>query len=123
MSTPRKKAISSADPRFDIRAWPGIEGGQPIAAEDAVHLADDLSVLADPVRVRIISLLAANEPRPTTVTELVSKLDRTQPTISHHLRVLLAAGFCTREQSGTWSLYRVRPRRFRELAKSISPKN
>ncbi|KAB1655690.1 winged helix-turn-helix transcriptional regulator [Pseudoclavibacter chungangensis] len=84
-------------------------------------LAHDLQVIADPARLRILSLIASHSPRPSSVTELVDRLGLSQSTVSHHLRTLVDAGLLVREQSGTWGLYRARGARLRELARLIAP--
>lgn len=104
-----------------LSAWPGREAPSEISPSQAQALAHDLRVLADPARIRILSIAASHAGRPTTVTELVDALDLTQATVSHHLRVLLDAGFLARERSGTWSLYRVVDARMRALAGQIGP--
>lgn len=65
-----------------------------------------LKALADPVRLRLMSLIAAADE--TCVCELTAPFDLSQPTISHHLRVLHEAGLVARERRGTWVYYRAR---------------
>lgn len=100
-------------------AWPGDALDVALGADDAVTLARDLQVVADPARLRILSLIASHAPRPSSVTELVDRLGLSQSTVSHHLRTLVEAGLLEREQSGTWGLYRARGARLRELARRI----
>lgn len=102
-------------------AWPGRDRTTAVSPSEAQALAHDLRVLADPARIRILSIASSHPGRPTTVTELVDALTLTQATVSHHLRVLLDAGFLARERSGTWSLYRVVEPRMRELAGRLGP--
>lgn len=69
-------------------------------------LAQQLSALADPMRLRILSLMSSLEPRPVTVTELTDLLGCAQGTTSHHLKLLHESGMVQVERSGNWRLYR-----------------
>jgi ArsR family transcriptional regulator len=80
---------------------------QPLAAEDAERLASALKVLADPVRLRLLSLIQAQTDNEACVCHLTEALGLSQPTISHHLKVLLQAGLVEREQRGSWAYFRV----------------
>lgn len=82
----------------------------------ATELADALKVLADPARLRLLSLIAAGEGGEACACDLVEPLERSQPTVSHHLSVLVDAGFLTREKRGRWAWYRVDRDRLRALA-------
>jgi ArsR family transcriptional regulator, arsenate/arsenite/antimonite-responsive transcriptional repressor len=75
--------------------------------------------LGDPTRVRIVHLLATSE-EPVCVCELVEPLGLTQPTVSHHLKVLADAGLVTRERRGTWMFYRLVPERVEALRDALS---
>ncbi len=83
-------------------------------------MAGDLKVLADPVRLRLLSLIAASEASEACACDLVPSLGRSQPTVSHHLSVLTAAGFVTREQRGRWAWYRVVPERMAALGHAVA---
>ncbi|PPG38275.1 helix-turn-helix transcriptional regulator [Pseudoclavibacter sp. RFBA6] len=103
-------------------AWPGAASAAPLDAASANALAHGLQVLADPTRLRILSLVAANPDRPTTVTELVAALGCAQSTASHHLRILVDGGYLSYERSGTWGLYRLEAPRLLETSASIRPR-
>lgn len=75
----------------------------------ADDLARSLKALADPARLRLISIIAASEGQEACVCDLTEPLDIGQPTVSHHLRVLTDAGFITRSKRGTWAYYRLVP--------------
>ena len=75
---------------------------------DAEDLARALRVLADPARLRIISLIQAQPGAEACVCHLTDPLGLTQPTVSHHLKVLLQAGLVDREKRGSWAFYRIR---------------
>lgn len=82
--------------------------GAPLTPADAERLAGTLKAVADPARLRILSLLQAQPDGEACVCHLTGPLGLKQPTVSHHLRVLHEAGLLEREQRGTWAHYRVR---------------
>jgi ArsR family transcriptional regulator len=88
---------------------------------DAVALADALKVLADPARLRLLSLVASAEAGEACACDLVEPLGRSQPTVSHHLSMLVDAGFLTREKRGRWAWYRIVPERLQLLRAALGP--
>ncbi len=87
----------------------------PLSEERAVALARDFAVLADPVRLRLLSLIASVSAGEACVCELVEPVDRSQPTVSHHLKVLADAGLIAGEKRGRWVWYRPVPDRLAQL--------
>ena len=83
----------------------------PLTDEKATELAGAFAVLADPVRLRLLSLLASAPAGEACVCELVEPLGRSQPTVSHHLKILAEAGLIAGEKRGRWVWYRVVPER------------
>ena len=81
----------------------------------AVELAESLKVLADPARLRLLSMIAAAEGGEACACDLTEPLGRSQPTVSHHLSVLVDAGFLTREKRGRWAWFRVERERLQAL--------
>jgi ArsR family transcriptional regulator len=79
----------------------------PLAEADASLLASWFKVLADPARLRLLSMIAASDE--TCACDLVDPLEISQPTVSHHLRVLYEAGLVDREKRGRWVFYRPLP--------------
>jgi len=77
----------------------------------AEELATLLKALADPVRIRLVSLVAAARSGEVCACDLPAQLDRSQPTVSHHLTQLVRAGVLHREQRGRWAWFRLRPER------------
>ena len=75
----------------------------------AAALAGSLKALSDPARLRLLSLVAAHEDGEACVCDLTAPLGLSQPTVSHHLKVLVDAGFLTRSKRGTWAYYRLVP--------------
>lgn len=87
----------------------------PLGEKRAAELAGAFGVLADPVRLRLLSLLASAEAGEVCVCELVEPVGRSQPTVSHHLKILTEAGMITGEKRGRWVWYRAVPERLAEL--------
>jgi ArsR family transcriptional regulator, arsenate/arsenite/antimonite-responsive transcriptional repressor len=82
---------------------------EPLTAAQAADLATLLKALADPTRLRLVSMVAAHEGGEACVCELTEPLGLTQPTISHHLKVLIDAGILTRDKRGVWAYYALVP--------------
>ena len=82
---------------------------EPLTAAQAAGLATVLKALADPTRLRLVSMVAAHEGGEACVCELTEPLGLTQPTISHHLKVLIDAGILTRDKRGVWAYYALVP--------------
>lgn len=83
--------------------------GEPLSEAEATQLARIMKALADPVRLRLLSLIQAHEGGEACVCDLSEPFALTQPTVSHHLRVLLDAGLVTRDKRGVWAYYRIVP--------------
>ena len=81
--------------------------GAPLDEHSAARLAALLRVLAEPGRLRLLSLIRAQPSREACVCHLTEPLGLGQPTVSHHLKVLLQAGLVEREQRGSWAYFRV----------------
>lgn len=82
---------------------------EPITEAGAVDLALVLKALADPARLRLVSMIAAHQGGEACVCDLTEPLGLSQPTVSHHLKVLTDAGFLTRSKRGTWAYYSIVP--------------
>ncbi|HET7488348.1 MAG TPA: metalloregulator ArsR/SmtB family transcription factor [Acidimicrobiales bacterium] len=91
----------------------------PLAETRATALASDFAVLADPVRLRLLSLIASAPDGEACVCELVEPLGRSQPTVSHHLKILAEAGLIEGEKRGRWVWYRPVARRLAELRRAL----
>src|SRR5262252_7174492 len=93
---------------------------EPITAGQAADLARLLKALADPTRLRLVSMVAAHEGGEACVCDLTEPLGLTQPTISHHLKVLVEAGIFTREKRGVWAFYALVPSALDALSAVLS---
>lgn len=93
-----------------------------LAKEEADALARAFKAIADPARLRLLSFLAAQPSSETCVCHLTGPLGLSQPTVSHHLKVLFDAGLVDRERRGTWAWYRIVPARLEELRQVLGAK-
>lgn len=93
---------------------------RPLDAAEAAGLAQALKVIADPARLRLLSLIQAQPSGEACVCHLTEPLGLTQPTVSHHLKVLLEAGLVEREQRGSWAYFRVVPDQLRALSELLA---
>lgn len=87
----------------------------PISAEAAQRAAGMLKALADPMRLRLLSHVAAQGCESVCACDLTEELGISQPTVSHHMKKLVEAGLLTREQRGKWAHYTVIPSAFADL--------
>jgi ArsR family transcriptional regulator, arsenate/arsenite/antimonite-responsive transcriptional repressor len=88
---------------------------------DAERLATVLKALADPVRLRLVSLVTSAPGGEVCACDLPALVDRTQPTVSHHLGILVKAGILDRSQRGKWAWFSVRPGQLAALCQVLSP--
>jgi ArsR family transcriptional regulator len=91
-------------------------------ADEATHTAGLLAALADPVRLRIVSMLAAAPEGEACGCELEAPLGLAQPTVSHHLRILREAGLVVGERRGRWVHYSLVPDRLEEIRAALGPR-
>jgi ArsR family transcriptional regulator len=90
-------------------------GSDTLAIADAETVAHAFKALADPVRLRLLSIIAAAPTGEVCACDLTGPVGKSQPTVSHHLKVLREAGLVTSEKRGTWVHYRVVPERLAAL--------
>ena len=84
-------------------------------AAEADDVARRFKALGDPTRVRLISIVAASDGQEACVCDLTEPVGLSQPTVSHHLKILMDAGFLTRSKRGTWAYYRLVPGSLEQL--------
>ena len=89
---------------------------EPLGEEAAARVVPMLKAIADPARLRLLSLVLSHEGAEACVCDLLPHFDLSQPTISHHLKVLHEAGLLDREKRGTWVFYLARPAAMTALA-------
>jgi ArsR family transcriptional regulator len=89
---------------------------EPISADDAASLARVLKAIADPARLRLVSMVSAHQDAEACVCDLTEPLGLSQGTVSHHLKILVDAGILTREKRGTWAYFALVPGALDSLA-------
>ncbi len=93
---------------------------EPLTAGQAADLARKLKALADPTRLRLVSMVAAHEGSEACVCDLTEPLGLSQPTISHHLKILVEAGIFSRDKRGVWAYYALVPSAMKALSEVLS---
>ena len=106
-------------PLTDVTACCSPLTREPLTADNADKLARSLKAIADPARLRLISMVAAHDDQEACVCDLTEPLNIGQPTVSHHLKVLTEAGFVTRSKRGTWAYYKLVPGALDSLARLL----
>lgn len=93
----------------------------PLADDEAVELATAFKALGDPVRLKLLSMIASHENGEECVCALTAAFALSQPTISHHLKILRQAGLVDCERRGTWVYYWLLPDTVNKLAMMLTP--
>lgn len=94
-------------------------GSTRFDGDDAAELAKGFHALADPVRLHLLSMITAGGAAGACVCDLIEPSGRSQPTVSHHLKILREAGLVTSEKRGTWAWYFVAPDRVAALKSAL----
>lgn len=92
---------------------------EPLSAEDASELARRVKAIADPTRLRLLSLIAANGGE-VCMCDLIAPVELSQPTVSHHLKTLVEGGLLNRDKRGVWAYYSLVPGALDSLAAVLS---
>jgi ArsR family transcriptional regulator len=92
----------------------------PLSGADAEKLAHALKAVADPARLQLLSMVAAQDDGEACICDMTGPVGLSQPTVSHHMKILVDAGLLLREQRGKWAYYRLVPRALDELATELS---
>jgi ArsR family transcriptional regulator, arsenate/arsenite/antimonite-responsive transcriptional repressor len=112
------KSLMVLDPADAAACCPPLSS-QPLSAAQAGQIAPVLKALADPVRLRLMSLVASHAGGEACICDLNDAFDLSQPTISHHMKVLHDAGLVDRDKRGVWVYYRARPQALASLGALI----
>jgi len=113
------KSLIVLDPPGAVACCPPLTA-QPLSQAQAEQIAPLLKALADPVRLRLISLVASHPGGEACVCDLNDAFDLSQPTISHHLKVLHDAGLLDRDKRGVWAYYKIRTAALASVAALIA---
>lgn len=112
-------SISECDPNDPLAGCAPL-AREPITPAEAGRVATLLKALGDPVRVRLMSLVLSHEGGEACVCDLLPAFDLSQPTISHHLKVLHESGLLNREKRGVWVYYQARSEALTALASLLA---
>ena len=127
MSTPvaiktREETTLASASDMDTPCCVPVHGQETLAAAEAEALAARFKALADPNRLRILSIVSSSPKAETCVCDLSEPLGLGQPTVSHHLKVMVEAGLLNREKRGVWAYYSLVPGALDSLAATLVPK-
>jgi ArsR family transcriptional regulator len=119
MDVMSSSTLPLATPQGEAACCPPLvrEASEPEAARD---LARVFKALGDPTRVQLLSIVAAHDGGEACVCDLTDPVGLSQPTVSHHLKILVDAGLLTREQRGRWAYYSLVPGALDRLARGLS---
>ncbi|MBF4562981.1 helix-turn-helix transcriptional regulator [Microbacterium sp. VKM Ac-2870] len=95
--------------------------GKALTAAEADTIARTFKALGDPTRVRLLSLIAASQGGEACICDLTEPVGLSQPTVSHHMKLLVDAGLATREQRGRWAYFRVVTDALDQAASALRP--
>jgi ArsR family transcriptional regulator len=95
--------------------------GEALTAEESNSIARTFKALGDPTRVRLLSLIAASRDGEACICDLTEPVGLSQPTVSHHMKLLVDAGLATREQRGRWAYFRVVTEALDRAASALRP--
>lgn len=96
--------------------------GDPYEEDDAERLAAVLAAIADPARLRILSLIDSSNFSEVPVKDLTDQMKLSQPTVSHHLRILHQAGLLQREKRSVWVYYAITPNAMKAVLELLAPR-
>jgi len=103
-----------------LECCPAVLQDALLTQPEAEQLAAAFRVIADPARLRLLNLIASSPNGEACVCDLVAPLGLSQPTVSHHLKLLNEAGLLDREKRGLWVYYRLVPARLQQLRDSLA---
>ncbi|WP_372490334.1 ArsR/SmtB family transcription factor [Aeromicrobium wangtongii] len=110
----------ATSPQSELSACCAPLMSEAISATDAIALAARFKALGDPTRVRLLSMVAAHDGAEACVCDLTEPVGLSQPTVSHHLKILVDAGLLSRTKRGIWSYYAVVPGSLEGLAATLA---
>ena len=114
-------SVSPEHPQASICSASAPVAEAPLSEDDAAVLANRLKAVAEPARLRLVSLVLASPGQEVCICDLTDPLGLSQPTVSHHMKVLVDAGLLIREKRGRWAYFRTVPQAFESLAQALQP--
>jgi ArsR family transcriptional regulator len=118
MNTTRPSLLADPDRTVGLCCAPVTAGTLPV--EDAEQLARRFKALGDPTRVRLLSMIAATPGGEACICDLTEPVGLSQPTVSHHMKILAEAGLVHRQQRGRWAYFTIDQRELDAVAKSLT---
>ena len=91
----------------------------PMPRDEAERHATLLKAVADPVRLQLLSIIRASENREACVCDMTEAVGLSQPTVSHHLKIMTEAGLLRRERRGTWAWFSLVPERLSDITRAL----
>jgi ArsR family transcriptional regulator, arsenate/arsenite/antimonite-responsive transcriptional repressor len=113
------KPTTEIEPVTSVGCCTGI-GTSPLNRHDADEFARLLKAVADPVRLQLLSMIRASAGGESCVCDLTGAVGLSQPTVSHHLKILADAGLLTRERRGPWAWFTLVPERLDQVARILT---
>lgn len=114
-----KKTVKSTKSTSETKVCCGTTRDIPLSERDAAELASVFAALSDPVRLRLLSIISSAPDGEVCACDLVTPIGKSQPTVSHHLRILFEAGLVERDKRGVWVWYRALPERLDAVASQL----
>ncbi len=112
------KTLTMATPQISVCCVGALTSA--LTRKDANELSILLKAVADPVRLQLLSIIRAADANEACVCDLTDAVQLSQPTVSHHLKVLTDAGLLTRERRGSWAWFALVPSRLGDIASIFS---
>lgn len=123
VASPSARAFEESGGGEDALCCVSAPGQRALRSTEAEILAAHFKALADPNRLRILSIISTHAEAETCVCDLSEPLGLGQPTISHHLKILVEAGLLNREKRGVWAYYSIVPGGLNALAAALIPRS
>jgi ArsR family transcriptional regulator len=113
------KTVKATKSKSETKVCCGTARDIPLSQRDADELASVFAALSDPVRLRLLSIISSAPDGEVCACDLVTPIGKSQPTVSHHLKILFEAGLVDREKRGVWVWYRALPQRLDAVASRL----
>ena len=115
----KRHSIPVSDPVAESMDCCAVVRADVLDERDAADLARAFAALSDPIRLRLLSCVASSKAGEVCACDLVEPSGRSQPTVSHHMKILVEAGLVSRQKRGLWVWYRPVPERLDALREAL----